>query len=106
MSPHQPGLHRSRTADVPGARRVEQATAKADVIRAIYRAVQAPDWAAANLDGLADVLRDLSWLPDGPVVLVWHEPGDAAGRVVDVVARAAGDSADAAHPLTVYLVDR
>lgn len=43
--------------------------AKTDVIRAIYRQVQAPEWAGANLDGLADVLRDLSWLAPGPVVL-------------------------------------
>lgn len=37
------------------------------VIAAIYRQVDAPDWAAPNLDGLADILRDLSWLPAGPV---------------------------------------
>ena len=40
-----------------------------DVIAAIYAQVRAPVWAARNLDGLADVLRDLSWLPDGPVEL-------------------------------------
>jgi hypothetical protein len=33
----------------------------------VYAQVQAPSWAAPNLDGLADVLRDLSWLPDGAV---------------------------------------
>jgi hypothetical protein len=42
---------------------------KAAAIRAVYAAVHAPSWAAPNLDGLADVLRDLSWLPSGPVVV-------------------------------------
>lgn len=51
---------------------VAPATTKRDAIGAIYAAVQAPAWAAANLDGLIDVLRDLSWLPPGPVVL--HRP--------------------------------
>lgn len=35
----------------------------------IYQQVNAPDWASANLDGLTDVLRDLSWLPEGEVRL-------------------------------------
>lgn len=42
---------------------------KAAAIRALYAAVRAPDWAAANLDALSDVLRDLSWLPEGPVAV-------------------------------------
>ena len=68
MTPPRPGLHRRQAADVPdvpGARTVEESSTKADAIRAIYRAVDAPDWAAPNLDALADVLRDLSWLPPG-----------------------------------------
>jgi len=40
-----------------------------DAIRALYAQVAAPDWASPNLDGLVDVLRDLSWLPEGEVVL-------------------------------------
>jgi Barstar (barnase inhibitor) len=52
-------------------RRIGPASTKAAVIQAIYAAVQAPPWAAPNLDGLADVLRDLSWLPSGPVTLDW-----------------------------------
>jgi hypothetical protein len=42
-----------------------------DAIKSIYSSLQAPDWAATNLDALADVLRDLSWLPEGPVHLQW-----------------------------------
>jgi hypothetical protein len=45
-------------------------SAKRDVIAAIYAQVDAPDWAASNLDALADVLRDLSWLPPGRVSIV------------------------------------
>jgi hypothetical protein len=48
---------------------VAPAATKRDAIAAIYAAVQAPAWAAPNLDGLIDVLRDLSWLPPGPLVL-------------------------------------
>ena len=108
MTAHRPGLHRIRGAavhgaDVPGARHVEGGSTKADVIRAIYRAVAAPAWAAPNLDGLADVLRDLSWLPPGPVVLIWPDPGDKA--IVDVVRRTAAESGTSDRPLTVYLDD-
>jgi hypothetical protein len=100
---HRPGLHLSQVADVPGARHVGAASTKAAVVRAIYRAVDAPEWAAPNLDGLADVLRDLSWLPAGPVVLVWPEPH--AEAIVDVVREVAAESAGSDRPLTVYLVD-
>ena len=105
MSTHRPGLHLSQVADVPGARLVEAATTKAAVVRAIYRAVDAPDWAAPNLDALADVLRDLSWLPAGPVVLVWPRPGARdADAIVDVVREVAAESVGSQRPLTVYLV--
>jgi hypothetical protein len=56
-------------------RYVAPATTKRDAVGAIYAAVQAPEWAAPNLDGLIDVLRDLSWLPPGPVVLHWPDAG-------------------------------
>jgi hypothetical protein len=103
---HRPGLHHSRVADVPGARRVGAASTKTGAIRAIYRAVDAPDWAAPNLDALADVLRDLSWLPAEPVVLVWPRPaGQDADRIVDVVREVAAESAGSDRPLTVYLVE-
>ena len=39
----------------------------AAAIRAVYAQVGAPDWAAVNLDALVDVLRDLSWRPEGTV---------------------------------------
>jgi hypothetical protein len=72
-------------------------------IRAIYELVEAPDWAAANLDALADVLRDLSWLPPGPVRLHWSpSPGlDAADRdsIRAVLRHAVTETADGPRPV-------
>jgi hypothetical protein len=44
-------------------------TSLREAVAELYRQVQAPEWAAANLDALADVLRDLSWLPAEPVAV-------------------------------------
>jgi hypothetical protein len=86
-------------------RYVAPATTKRDAIGAIYAAVQAPQWAAPNLDGLIDVLRDLSWLPPGPVVLHWPDsgplPADDEGAIraaLDIVAR---ETADTDRPVSV-----
>ncbi len=67
-------------------------------IRDLYTQVHAPDWAAPNLDALADVLRDLSWLPLGPVEL--NRPhrltaGDAR-RLADVLDQAMAETAERA----------
>lgn len=76
-------------------------TGKRDAIRAVYRQVDAPTWAAANLDGLADVLRDLSWLPPGPVEVDVPEVSDPAERrsVLAVLSRAAAESAGSLRPI-------
>ncbi len=50
--------------------RIEPRPSKRETIEAIYQAVRAPSWAAPNLDALADILRDLSWLDPGPVELI------------------------------------
>lgn len=69
-----------------------------DAIRAIYRQVKAPEWAAANLDALADVLRDLSWLPEGPVELsVVEAPWD----VIRVLRQVEDDTAASVRPVRV-----
>jgi hypothetical protein len=71
-----------------------------DAIRAIYRQVGAPDWAAANLDGLADVLRDLSWVPPGPVpVDVPELPEPEAAQLRAVLWQIAGETADGLRPV-------
>lgn len=80
-------------------------TAKDDAIRAVYAQVDAPDWAAANLDALADVLRDLSWLPEGPVLIAVPDLGaltaEERGALLRVVARAVDESLGSARPLRV-----
>jgi hypothetical protein len=72
-----------------------------DAIRAVYAQVRAPAWAAANLDALADVLRDLSWLPEGPVVV--DLPADE--RVAAVLRRAVAETAAGPRPLRLQRVD-
>lgn len=71
-----------------------------EAIAAIYRQVGAPDWAATNLDALADVLRDLSWLPVGPIQLDvpdLAEPG--ATRLRAVLRQVAEETANGSRPI-------
>ncbi|WAX56416.1 barstar family protein [Jatrophihabitans cynanchi] len=82
-------------------------TGKRAAITAIYRQVRAPDWAAPNLDALADVLRDLSWLPAGPVRIAVPDltglnPDDRAALLVTLW-RAVVESADAPHAITIEI---
>jgi hypothetical protein len=90
-------------------RRIAPAPTKRAAIRAVYAAVEAPSWAAANLDGLADVLRDLSWLPAGPVTLEWRPSRAlpmAHRRAIESVLRdAVRGSANSDHPLIVRGLD-
>jgi hypothetical protein len=78
-------------------------TAVAEAIRDVYAQVGAPRWAAANLDALADVLRDLSWLPEGPVE-VRVPPADALDetgrlRLLPVLLQAVDETADGPRPV-------
>lgn len=72
-------------------------------IEAVYVQVRAPEWARPNLDALADVLRDLSWLPAGEVALQLPDTADlsdeAAGRLIVVLLRAEAETAGSAHPV-------
>lgn len=70
----------------------------------VYLQVQAPGWAAPNLDGLADVLRDLAWLPPGPVpIRVPPASGEDLTRVVSVLLAAETESAGGRHPVRVLV---
>ena len=84
-------------------------TAKTDAIAAIYRQVAAPDWAARNLDALADVLRDLSWLPEEPARIVLPDldglTGDERRALLAVLAHAVTESIDAARPVQISGAD-
>ncbi len=90
-------------------RPIAAAPTKRAAIRAIYAAVDAPDWAGPNLDGLADVLRDLSWLPPGPVTLAWRPspqlPVADRQAIQDMLRAAIRESAGSDHPLTVRGID-
>ncbi len=87
-------------------RYVAPAATKRDAIRAIYAAVNAPDWAAPNLDGLIDVLRDLSWLPPGPVVLHWTPdrlPAADERAVVEALTIAQDETAPTDRPVRLRI---
>jgi Barstar (barnase inhibitor) len=92
----------------PQARVVAGAGSKREAIAAFYRAVEAPAWAAPNLDGLADVLGDLSWLPAGGITLAWVDrsalPAEPRRQITRVLEDTATESADGPHPVIVYLV--
>lgn len=81
-------------------------SAKSDTIRAIYRQVDAPVWAAPNLDGLADVLRDLSWLPERPVHITLPDltglPADERAALLHVLAEAVTDSITSPRPVRIH----
>jgi hypothetical protein len=68
-----------------------------DAVRDVYAQVAAPEWAAPNLDGLLDVLRDLSWLPEGRVAVT--APPDEAVRAV--LRQAADETADGPRPVVL-----
>ena len=86
-------------------------TSKAALVGAFGAALGFPDWVGANWDALSDALRDLSWRPPGPQVVVWVDPGALAragaadhGTALRVLREAAAASAGTARPLTVLLV--
>jgi hypothetical protein len=71
-----------------------------EAIMAIYLQVGAPDWAAANLDALADVLRDLSWLPFGAVHLAVPELAEPdAAQLRAVLWQVAEETANGPRPI-------
>lgn len=46
---------------------------KAALLDELYRCLRFPDYFGFNWDALVDCIRDLSWLPPGPVVLVHRD---------------------------------
>lgn len=119
----RPGLRTPRgsrsAAEVMGAARHRGAAAyllrpsasKAALLDEVADALDFPRWVGRNWDALADALGDLSWLPAGPLTLVWAAPErlrdadpGAYGTALDVLREAADASAGTARPLTVLLV--
>ena len=78
-------------------------TTLADAIDDIYRQVDAPRWSARNLDALADVLRDLSWLPPGEVDV--RVPGELdaidADRLQEALGAVAAETAGRARAVRI-----
>jgi hypothetical protein len=71
-----------------------------NAIRAIYDQVAAPEWAALNLDALADILRDLSWLPEGTVALqIPAVFGSDYDRLLAALLLVVDDTVDSPHPV-------
>ena len=95
--------------DHPQVRVVAGAASKREAIAEFYRAVDAPVWASPNLDGLADVLGDLSWLAAGPVTMAWINreavPTEPRRQITRLLEDVAAESAGSAHPIVVYVVD-
>ncbi|MDL5157753.1 barstar family protein [Actinomycetospora termitidis] len=59
---------RARTVGIVAEAADEQTT-----LAAIGRALRFPDYHATSIDALAESVRDLSWLPVGPVELIWAD---------------------------------
>jgi hypothetical protein len=82
-------------------------TAKQAAIKAIYRQVGAPDWAAPNLDALADVLRDLSWLPEQGVEITLPDLADLDAddqrALLEVLRRVSTETSLSPRPVRIHL---
>jgi hypothetical protein len=86
---------------------------KAELLAAFAGALAFPGWVGRNWDALADALRDLSWLPAGPRVLVWAGAGELRAiqpavyrTALEILREAAAGSAGTERPLTVLLASR
>jgi hypothetical protein len=87
--------------------RVDARPTKRETIQQFYAALDAPAWAASNLDALADVLRDLSWLPPGRIELEWHvspELPEADLDAIHDVLLAATAQGPTPHPLSLRVI--
>jgi RNAse (barnase) inhibitor barstar len=87
--------------------RIGPAGTKAELLADFARALRFPDWVGRNWDALSDALRDLSWLPEEPHVVVWAGASsidpDAYEIALEVLQDATATSAETARPLTVLL---
>jgi RNAse (barnase) inhibitor barstar len=87
--------------------RIGPAATKAELLDDFARALRFPDWVGRNWDALSDALRDLSWLPQQPQVVVWSgasktDPA-AYETALGVLQDATATSAGTARTLTVLL---
>ncbi len=85
---------------------------KRTMYTALADALSFPDWFGHNLDGLYDCLVDLSWLPEGELVVIWTHPevlarADPAGyrAIREVLDDAVEGFAGPDRSLTVVLAE-
>lgn len=87
--------------------RIGPAATKAELLDDFGRALRFPDWVGRNWDALSDALRDLSWLPAEPHVVVWTGASKTDPTAYEialaVLQEATATSAGTARPLTVLL---
>ena len=96
----RPSDARGANKSLTGARQVGSLP---EAIADVYVQVRAPSWAAPNADGLVDVLRDLSWMPAGPVTIrvpLRFAMGDSElSHLIKVLMTAEADTAHGPHPV-------
>lgn len=82
---------------------------KAAVLDAFASGLDFPSWAGRNLDAFEELIGDLSWLPDGPVEIVWSDAGlrdadpSTHGVVLEILSGAVVRHEAGDHPLAVTL---
>lgn len=93
------------------AGRLNGPSSKTALLDEIASALAFPDWFGRNWDALSDCLGDLSWLPVGPISLIWADPGalrdadpDSYGTALEILADAAAGSVDSARPFYPVLI--
>lgn len=73
-----PEVSPSLAAEMPAGIKTKEA-----LLDELHRRLRFPDYFGHNWDALEDCMRDLSWLPPGPVVLMHHDvplAGDTASQ--------------------------
>jgi RNAse (barnase) inhibitor barstar len=93
------------------AGRVNGPPSKAALLDEIASALAFPDWFGRNWDALDDCLGDLSWLPVGPISLVWADPRSlrdadppSYATAIEILSDAAAASVDSPRPFYPVLI--
>lgn len=88
---------------------VDGAADRSALLTGVARALRFPAYFGHNLDALDECLADLSWLPEGPVELVWADADllaadpDTHQTVMGILESAIDARASGPRPLHVVL---